>query len=111
MAKVRIELDTENKTGTVSVNGTMIPNVHYVSIELPFKMKSENEEYGYFGCRISTLEEENGMTKHSSLVAKASAEGEEAVRGGAVEHECKDFVVKDSISNVQEQVIAYFDEK
>jgi len=63
MAKIVIEIDTEEKEMTVMKDGQEVKNVDYVCAY-------SNENYGGFSCNICTREkEESGMSIYTQMVA------------------------------------------
>lgn len=62
MAQISINVDTESKEVSVSVDGKVVEAVHDVCIY--------TENSGYFGVDIKTMEQMNNLTKIMHLVAK-----------------------------------------
>jgi hypothetical protein len=86
MAKIslQIEMDTEEGTMDVSINGKSVPNANYVSCH---KYYNSYEEENEVGCNISCSEkdEENGIVKNTSYYSDSSEQAnaipkEEAIR-------------------------------
>lgn len=80
MAKINIEIDTEEKTMNIALDGSLIPNVSDVSIyNENYYSADKKPEYV---IRFSTYEKENYVIKSTTYMSAASESAKAAINNG-----------------------------
>lgn len=91
MAKVKIELDTEDGSLNVSINGKAVENVECVSVHRYTDSYRNKPEVG---CSISTKTvDDGGVRTYTNICAEQSVEGRTALRLGTTRSDFDDFLV------------------
>jgi hypothetical protein len=109
MSKVVMSVDTETYDCSITVNGTAVDNVQGLHF-----MKYKDYEGNYkVGVDIyAYTQDDNGVKTFTTIVAKDSLAGREAIKAGAVpDKPLPGFVIKDSQSEIHRQIAAYFTKK
>jgi len=103
MAKIVINADTDAGTIEVSVNGTVIDNVEYVSLVKMKPYDSKKDDYEV-DCSISTMvKDENGVLTRTHICAREAPMGRTAAALGAPPYDKVDgFIVNPISSNKNE---------
>lgn len=85
MAKVslQVEMDTEEGTMEVSINGKVIPNANYVSCHQYYNTYEQENEVG---CNVSCSEkdEESGIVKNTSYYSESSEKANSIPKDDAI---------------------------
>lgn len=83
MAKILITVDTEENTLDVNVGGQSVPNVKNVSINCGPSYYEQDESEVCVNIMSYEEDEENDIKRFTTLVARDSADGRDAIARGA----------------------------
>ncbi len=102
MSKVTVQIDTNDKTIEVSVDGKSVGNVEGIH---SFSEKNSKGNVEFFSLSITKVEEEGDLRKVTHLMASRSKEAIEATHKGlASQSEFEDFIETEGKSKVQKDI-------
>lgn len=102
MAKVMIEVDTEEGTVSATVNGKAVDDVTSISVYKmidPYSKKQEPEIEVYIN---SATKDEAGVKTYKSICAEKSVGGRTAITIGTIKSNFDDFVVNPVVREPQD---------
>jgi hypothetical protein len=109
MAKVTITADTETDELEVAIGGEVVPNVRYISIS--YGPTYEDPLELEVNVNISTYEEDeaNDVKRYTTLIAKDTKPGKEAVQAGAKLHKkYREFAMLHDSNKFKKDIAEYF---
>jgi hypothetical protein len=103
MAKISVEIDTNDKSMVVKINGSVVENVTDVRAY-------QDHDYDYFGCDVCTMvtSKDDGLRTYTRYCSAESKDGEHAKKNGqpvaAFSHE---FIKASEKSSIEEEISRY----
>jgi hypothetical protein len=105
MAKILVEIDTEEATLRASVNGKEVSNVDGISV---YKCKDMDEKDEYeVRVSISTFVEDEAGVKTITHICASDSNGKALLKEGALASKYEGFLIKPSVVNQKEEVRDY----